>query len=206
VKRYALLSCLLMLLSPAFATAQTPVVIEGLQVIAERQYAVDTQGAIDTSGEGVFLASARVYLFEDAENADSTWKTLVANESVEKDLPDDDSVVYKKTELDDVGDRATALHIEATMDNGEQGTFRTVIAQRDAMIVTATVIAGSSKSAERADEIATAMIERDPSDTEPTYDGLGSSTGGVWDVFLPADADELKGLTAYADKETRPAE
>lgn len=206
MKRYALLSCLLMLLSPAFAAAQTPVVIEGLQVIAERQYAVDTQGAIDTSGEGVFLASARVYLFDDVKNADSTWKTLVANESVEKDLPKDDSVVYEKTELDDIGDRAMALHIEATMDNGEQGTFRTVITQRDAMIVTATVIAGSPEGAARADEIATAMIERDPSDTESVYDGLGSSTGGVWDVFLPADADELKGLTAYADKETRPAE
>lgn len=195
-----------MLLLPAVAAAQTPVVIEGLQVIAERQYAVETQGAIDTSGEGVFLVSARVYLFEDTENADSTWKTLVANESVEKDLPKDDSVVYEKTELDDIGDRAMALHIEAKMDNGEQGTFRTVITQRDAMIVTATVIAGSSKGAERADDIATAMIERDPSDSESKYDGLGNSSGGVWDVFLPADAAELKGLTAYADKETRPAE
>lgn len=127
VKRYVLLTCLLMLLTPALAAAQTPVAIEGLKVIAERQYAVQTEGAIDTSGEGVFLASARVYLFEDAESADSTWETLVANESVEKDLPDDDSVVYKKDELDDVGDRAMILHIEATMDNGEQGTFRTVI-------------------------------------------------------------------------------
>jgi hypothetical protein len=206
VKRYALLTCLLLLLAPAFAAAQTPVAIEGLQVIAERQYAVETEGAIDTSGDGVFLANARVYLFEDAGSADSTWETLVANESVEKDLPDDDSVVYEKTELDDVGDRAMVLHIEATMDNGEQGAFRTVIAQRDAMIVTATVIAGSPEGAERADEIITAMIKRDPSDTESTYDGLGNSTGGVWDVFLPADADELKGLTAYADKETRPAE
>jgi hypothetical protein len=206
LKRYALLTCLLMLLSPALAAAQTPVAIEGLQVIAERQYAVETEGAIDTSGEGVFLASARVYLFNDAESADSTWETLVANESVEKDLPDDDSVVYEKTELDGVGDRAMVLHIEAKMDNSEQGAFRTVIAQRDAMIVTATVIAGSPEGAEKADEIATAMIKRDPSDTDSTYDGLGTSTGGVWDVFLPADADALDGLTAYADKETRPAE
>ena len=206
MKRYALLSVLLALLTPAFAAAQTPVAIEGLQVIAERQYAVETEESIDTSGEGVFLASARVYLFEDTDSADSTWETLIANESVEKDLPDDDSIVYKKTELDDVGDRAMILHIEAKMDNSEQGAFRTVIAQRDAMIVTATVIAGSPEGAERADEIVKAMIERDPSDTESTYDGLGNSTGGGWDVFLPADADELDGLTPYADKETRPAE
>lgn len=205
VKRFALLACLLTLTMPALTAAQTPVAIEGLQVIAERQYASETEDTIDTSNDGVFLVSARVYLFDSADDAESTWETLVANESVERDLPDDDSILYEKTELEDVGDRAMILYIEATMDSGDSGAFRTVIAQRDAMIVTVTVIAGSPEAAEIADTMVAKMIERDPAESEAQYDGLGNSTGGVWDVFLPADAESLQGLTSYADKETRPA-
>ncbi len=205
VKRIALLACLLSLLPAAAIAAQTPIAIEGLQVIAERQYASETEQTIDTSGDGVFLVSARVYLFDEADNADSTWETLIANESVEKDLPVDDSIRYEKIDLDDVGDRAMILHIDAKMDTVDGGTFRTVIAQRDDMIVTVTAIAGSPEAAEIADTLVTEMIERDPAESDAAYDGMGASTGGVWDVFLPADADELQGLQAYADKETRPA-
>ena len=203
VKRFALLVCLLTLL-PATGAAQTPVVIEGLQVIAERQYATETEQAIDTSGDGVFLVSARVYLFDSSDDAESTWETLVANESIERDLPVDDSILYEKIELEDVGDRAMILHIEAQMDTVDSGIFRTVIAQRDEMIVTVTAIAGSAEAAEIADTVATAMIERDPADSDARYDGMGASTGGVWDVFLPAEDDALQGLQAYADTETRP--
>lgn len=204
VKRFSLLACLLTLL-PAAGAAQTPVVIEGLQVIAERQYATETQQAIDTSGDGVFLVSARVYLFDTSDNAESTWKTLVANESVERDLPTDDSILYEKTELKDVGDRAMILHIEANGDIEDSGIFRTVVTQRDEMIVTVTAIAGSAEAATIADAVASAMIERDPADSAGDYDGMGASSGGVWDVFLPADDDALQGLQAYADTETRPS-
>lgn len=203
--RSLLLACLISLVAPAVVAAQTPVVIEGLEVIAERQYAVETQDTIDTSTGGVFLVSARVYLFDKADNANSTWDTLVANESVEKDLPNDDSVKYEKTEREDVGDRAMVLHIETSEGAGEPGAFRTIIIQRDSMIVTATVIAGSSESAAIADEIGKAMIEREPGENDSIYDGTGKSRGGVWDVFLPADAEPLQGLMAYADKETRPS-
>ena len=206
VKRIALLACLLTFIPANGAAAQTPIAIEGLQVIAERQYASETEQAIDTSGDGVFLVSARVYLFDEADNAESTWDTLVAAESVEKDLPKDDaSFSYEKTELKDVGDRAMILSINAELTEGTTGTFRTVIAQRDEMIVTVTAIAGSAEAAEIADTLVAEMIERDPAQSESTYDGLGASSGGVWDVFLPDDADELQGLQAYADKETRPA-
>ena len=112
-------------------------------MIAERQYASETEGTIDTSGDGAFLVSVRVYVFDSSDHADSTWGTLVANESVERDLPDDDSVNYEKTELDDLGDRAMAINLEAELAEGDTGVFRTIIAQRDAMIVTANVVAGS---------------------------------------------------------------
>lgn len=190
---------------PVASAAQTPVAINGLQVIAERQYAAETEETIDTSGDGVFLVSARVYLFDDADSAESTWETLVANESVEQDLPDDGSVNYEKIELDDVGDRAMILSLEAELAEGDVGAFRTVIAQRDAMIVSVNVVAGSPDGSHLADEMVTEMIERDPADTEAKYDGMGGSTGGVWDVFPPADAELLQGLKSYADKETRPA-
>lgn len=205
MKRFALLACLLTFMIPTAAAAQTPVALEGLQVIAERQYAAETEGNIDTSGEGVFMLSVRVYVFDEADNADSTWDLLVANESVEQDLPDDDSVSYEKTELEDIGDRAMAINLEAEMAEDNTGVFRTVIAQRDAMIVTVNVVAGSPDGARLADDLLAEMIERDPSDSESNYDGMGGSTGGVWDVFPEADTESLQGLIPYADKETRPA-
>ena len=204
LKRFALFACLLALMIPIASAAQTPVAIEGLQVIAERQYASETEGTIDTSGDGAFLVSVRVYVFDSSDHADSTWGTLVANESVERDLPDDDSVNYEKTELDDLGDRAMAINLEAELAQGDTGVFRTIIAQRDAMIVTANVVAGSPDGAKLAEEMVAEMIERDPADSESDYDGMGGSTGGVWEVFPPADSDILEGLTPYADKETRP--
>jgi hypothetical protein len=207
LKRPLFLASMLILLLPQTMHAQTPVVIDGLQVIAERQYATDPGLPIDTQDEGVYLVSARVYLFNSQENAESTWETLVAAESIEQDLPaDDDSMVYEKTELENVGDRATVLSLSAEMDKGETGAFRTVVIQQDAMIVTVTAIASSVDAATVADDIAIAMIEREPADTESEYDGLGGSTGSVWEVFLPADAEELGDLTAYADKETRPVQ
>lgn len=197
---------MLLLVLPQVAVAQTPVAIDGLQVIAERQYAADPEGTIDVGSSGVFLASVRVYLFDSPENAESTWETLVAAESIESDLPaDDESINYEKTDVDDIGDRATVLSLSADMPEGETGAFRTMIVQQDSMIVTVTAIAGSGDAAEIADAIASTMIERETGDGESEYDGMGGSTGGVWEIFLPTDADELGDLQAYADKETRPA-
>src|SRR5699024_4104877 len=118
---------------------------------------------------------------------------------------DDDSLSYEKTEIDDIGDRAMVLNLSAEIREDETATFRTMIIQKGAMIVTVNAIAGSGDDAEGADAIAIAMIERQPGDGESEYDGNGGSTGGVWEVFLPADAEELGELQAYADKETRPA-
>lgn len=205
MKYLILTASLLVLLLPQVVQAQTPVAIDGLQVIAERQYAADPGGTIDTSSDGVFLASVRVYLFDSSENAESTWATLVAAESIESDLPDDNSVNYEKTEVEDIGDRATVLSLSAEMPEGETGAFRTMIVQQGSMIVTVTAIAGSVDAARVADDIAIAMIEREPGDGASEYEGMGGSTGGVWEVFLPADADELGDLQSYADKETRPA-
>lgn len=201
-----LLTSLLFLLMTQSTLAQTPVAIEGLQVIAERQYAADVSGTIDTNTEDVFLATVRVYLFDNAENAESTWQTLVAAESIEADLPDDDdSVSYEKLEVEDVGDRAVVLSLSAELDDEQTGVFRTMMSQKDAMIVTVTVIAGSVEAATIADDIVAAMIDREPGDDDAVYDGNGASSGGVWEVFLPGDADELGALRSYADKETRPA-
>ncbi len=201
-----LISLVVLLFSPAITHAQTPAAIEGLEFILERQYASDTEGALDPDSEGVYLVSARVYQFDAAENADSTWETLVAAESVAADIPeDDDSVSYESTELEDVGDRATVLSLSAELDGGRVGAFRTIIIQTDATIVTVTAIAGSSDAALIADDIGIAMSEREAGDDDTNYDGMGGSTGGGWEIFLPADAEELGGLQAYADKETRPA-
>lgn len=196
----------LLLLLPQSAHAQTPAAISGLQVIAERQYADETRGPIDTSSDGVFLASARVYLFDSPEDAESTWDTLAAAESIERDLSEeDDTVSYEKFEVEDLGDRAMVVSLSAEISENETGAFRTMIVQQGEMIVTVTVIAGSMGAAEIADDIAAAMIEREPGDDAAVYDGNGSSSGGVWEVFLPSDADELGDLKSYADKETRPA-
>lgn len=196
----------MLLLLPQVAQAQTPAAIAGLEIIAERQYATDVSGTIETGSNNVFLASARVYLFSNAEDAESTWELLTAAESIEDDLvEDDDSVSYEKFDVDDIGDRAMVISLTADISDDETGAFRTMMIQQDAMIVTVTVIAGSAESAELADDIAIGMIEREAGDNESVYDGNGASTGGVWEIFLPADAEELGDLQAYADKETRPA-
>lgn len=201
-----LLASILILILPQAMHAQTPVAIDGLQVIAERQYSTDPTQPIDTGDDAVFLASARVYLFDSPEHAESTWETLTAAESIEQDLPeDDDSVTFEKTELEDVGDRAMVISLSAELSEGDTGVFRTAIIQRGAMIVTVTAIAGSVESAQIADNIAIAMIDRELGESDAEYDGMGESTGGMWEIFLPADAEELGDLHAYADKETRPA-
>lgn len=204
--KYFLLLASFLLFLPQTTLAQTPIAIDGLQIIAERQYATAPDQPLDADAEGLFVVSARVYLFDSPDHAETTWDTLVAAESIEQDLPeDDDSVTYEKTELEDVGDRAMVLSLSAEMPEGDTGAFRTVIIQNETMIVTVTAIASSVEAAEAADVIAIAMSEREPADTEAEYDGLGGSTGGVWEIFLPVDAEELGDLQAYADKETRPA-
>lgn len=206
LKPSLLLATVFLLLFPQMSSAQTPVALDGLKVIAERQYATDPGSTIDSIESGVYLASVRVYLFDSTEGAESTWETLVAAESVESDIPeDDDSVTYEKIDIEDVGDRAMVLSLSAELPDGETGAFRTMVVQKETTIVTVTIIAASVEDAEIADVIATAMIEREPGDDEADYDGMGGSTGGVWEIFLPADAEELGGLTAYADKEIRPA-
>lgn len=205
MKRLLPAIALVLSLFPAMMHAQTPEAIQGLQVIAERQYATDVSGTIDTQSEAVFLVSARVYLFDSDEDAQSTWETLVAAEAIEDDLAEaDDTVVYEKFEVEDIGDRAMVISVSAQVSENETGAFRTIIIQQDAMIITVTAIAGSAETAEIADDIAIAMIEREPGSSASEYDGNGASSGGVWEMFLPADADELGDLTAYADKETRP--
>lgn len=196
---------LLLLLIPVSAHAQTPVAIEGLQVIAERQYATDSDAPFDTSTDDVFLASARVYLFDDEVQAESTWETLTAADVVAQQIPEDnESISYETTELEGVGDRAVVINLNAELEEAT-GVFRTVIIQNGTAIITVTVIAGSQDSAAIADDIAMAMSERDAGEDEAIYDGTGKSTGGVWEIFLPADSDVLGDLKPYADKETRPA-
>lgn len=202
-----LLPFLLLLISatPVLAFAQTPAAMTGLQTIAERQYAIELDKPIDTSGDGIFMATARVYQFDSEANANPTYEQLVDAEGVRSQLPaDDDSVKLETTELNDVGDRGTVLHLQADLQEGELGYFRTAIVQQGAMVVTVTVIAGTTEASEAAEGIATAMIDREPGDDAGTYEGNGKSTGGVWDVFLPEDAEELGGLQAYMDKEMRP--
>lgn len=202
---YLLLTLIFLL--PQVTTAQTPVALDGLNVIAERQYIAEGADEIDTSSEGVMLVTARVYLLDEPEAAESTWETLVAAQTIEDDLPeDDDSFTYEKIELEDVGDRAVVLNLSAKISESETGVFRTIMIQQGTTIVTVNAIAGSTEAVEIADSIAKAMIQREPGDGDSTYDGMGASTGGVWEVFLPADADELAGLDAMADRETHPAE
>ncbi len=184
--------------------AQTPAALTGLQVIAERQYAAETESVIDTTSKGVFLASARVYLFDDEQAAEPAWDTLVDAESITADLGDDADDKLIRDELETMGDRGVALSVSIELDAGATAEYRSVMTQRGAMIVTVTVIAGSADAAKIADDIAAAMIDREPGTSPSVYDGYGASTGGVWDVFLPQDAEELTGLTAYLDKETRP--
>lgn len=205
MKRFAPLLALFAFITPSLVAAQTPEVIAGLQVIAERQYAADTTGTLDTTQDAVYLASARVYLFDDEESAKPVWETLIAVEAIENDLGDAAGDTIVRDDLEDIGDQAVAISVAVDLQDNQSAVYRTVVAQRGAMIVTVTVIAGSEDSAGIVDTIAAAMIARDPSTAIAKYDGNGNSTGGVWDVFLPKDAEELTGITAYLDKETRPA-
>lgn len=205
MKRIAPLLALIALIAPSLVAAQTPEVIAGLQVIAERQYAADTTGTLDTTQDAVYLASARVYLFDDEASTKPVWETLVAVEVIEDTLGDAAGDTIVRENLDNIGDQAVAISVSVDLQDNQTAVYRMVVAQRGAMIVTVTVIAGSEQTANLADSVATAMIARDPSTAIAKYDGNGGSTGGVWDVFLAKDAPELTGLTAYLDKETRPA-
>lgn len=187
------------------AHAQTPTAIAGLQVVPEPQYASETESTIDTTTDGVYLVSARVYLFDDEDAASPAWETLVSADSITTDLGDEAEDKLIREELDDLGDRGMAISVSVELAEGEWAEYRSVMTQRGAMIVTVTAITGSADAAMIADDIAGEMIEREPSTAPSVYDGYGASTGGVWDVFLPQDADQLTGLTAYLDKETRPS-
>lgn len=207
IVKVSLAILLALILTPGVTstTAQTPTTLSGFQVIAERQYAAETESTIDTTGDGVFLASARVYLFDNEQAAEPTWNTLVDAESIATDLGDEADDKLVREELEQMGDRGMALSISVELDAGATAEYRSVMTQRGAMIVTVTMIAGSADAATIADDIAAAMIDREPGTSPSVYDGYGASTGGVWEVFLPQDAEELTGLTAYLDKETRPS-
>lgn len=195
----------LTLLFSVQVAAQTPAPITGLQVIAERQYAMDPSAPLAADDKGVALATVRAYLFDSENNANATWETLVAADAVQRDLPkNDDSIQYEQVELNDIGDRAMVLNLTTTRDDGSTGIFRTVIVQKNATLISVTVIAGSLDAATTADAIATAMSNRTADLSPAVYDGTGKSHGGVWSMFLPENAKELGGLQVYADKETRP--
>lgn len=205
MKRISPLLALLLFIVPGSMFAQTPAVIDGLQVIAERQYAATSDGTIDTSSEGVYLASARVYLFDSEADVQPVWDTLVDVDVIKQDLGESADTEIAREDLKDIGDQAVSLTVDVDLEDNTTSLFRTVIARRGAMIVTVNTIAGSADAAMVADTMATAMIARDPGSAPSVYDGYGESSGGVWDVFLPKDAKQLSGLIAYMDKETRPS-
>lgn len=189
---------------PGASWAQTPRVIEGLIVIAERQYAMDPDAPITTEGGGIFLATARVYQFDTEEHANPVYGELVKAEGLTAQLPaNDTSVKLHSAEIAGVGDRATVLNLVTT--DTSLGKFRMVIAQDEAVLVTVTIIAGSDDAVQAAEEIARVMIEREPGTSASTFNAHGASSGGVWDVFPTTDAPELRGLQSFQDKEIRPA-
>lgn len=202
--RLAALLIMIMMLIPSTISAQTPVPMTGLKVIAERQYAASTDQPLETAGDGVLLLTVRVYQFENEEQANPVFETLVEAEGVTSQLPKDGSVTLETTDLKDVGHRGVILNLEAGSQNDRLGYFRTAIVQNESLIVNVTVIAGSPESSEKAEAIAAAMLEREVGSGETVYEGTGKSTGGVWDLFLEPEDSLLEGLTAYQDKEIRP--
>jgi hypothetical protein len=50
-----------------------------------------------------------------------------------------------------------------------------------------------------ADDLAATMAAREPGDGAPQFNADGTSTGGLWDLFPPADDPALEHLMSFSD-------
>jgi hypothetical protein len=149
----------------------------------------------------------RIYAFNSEEHADAGWESTVESTTIESQIPTgSDKVEFQEQEIDDLGDRAWATILSAETPDGETGYFRLVYVQDGPMLYTLSAIAGSADATAVTDDLARAIVERDPSNDEVRFNPDGSSNGGVWDLLPPTDHDALTGLIPFADSEHTPTE
>src|SRR5690606_15678499 len=135
------------------------------------------------------------------------WESTVESSAIESQVPTgSDKVEFEEQEIEGLGDRAWATVLAAETPEGETGHFRLVYVQDGARLYTLSAIAGSAEATTITDDLARDILDREPGDGEVRFNPDGSSTGGIWDLLPPPDADILDGLVAFADAEHTPGE
>lgn len=188
--------------SPGATPQGTPGTLPGLQYAASRQYAPDPTKPISASDEGLFLLTARIFVFDTEAHANAGWDATVNSTTIESQLPpSSEKVQYEEIEIESLGDRAWGVTIAAETPQGDTGYFRLVYVQDGAYLYTLSAIAGSAEPTLITDAFAKAMVDAEPGDGDVEFSPDGTSRGGVWDL-MPVQGDDTAGeLVAFADSE-----
>ena len=207
------LACALLTLVPA--AAQTPEAspvapaLEGLVEGASRQYSTDPELVPADDPEALVVITAHLFRFDSDDHARDAYGTLTENAAgplLGHPVPGEDGPEIEEAEIDDLGDQAHAVWLSAT--NEEEavtGHFRLLYVQDGEFLILVTAIAGSEDATEYADDIARVMTERDAGDGEVETSEDGTSSGGIWEKFPPADDDAIEGLIPFRDTYTTTA-
>ncbi len=146
--------------------------------------------------------SAAVFKFDGDDNAKKGMNTLVdeLKKSMVAEMGDEGTPTaeIQETDVKDIGDEAKGA--STTIDEGgmSMSAYLLMVRSGDTLIFLAGN--GTGNIQDTINNIGKTMADRDAGDGDGTFNEDGTSTGGLWDVFPPADDENLNGLTNGGDE------
>lgn len=210
--RALVLAALTLLLLGIPALAQTPAAspqstptqgrLEGLQAGVVRQYAADPTLNPSERPDEFSIISAHVFRFDSADHAAAAWQSL-REDGLEQFQPTADAgeVDVNEEERDDIGDQAYVIWLSANLEQGGAGYYRALYVQDGEFLYFLTAIAGNEQNTLVTDELAHAIVDREPGSGSANFDADGTSTGGLWDLLPDPDDDVVANLVPVQDRE-----
>jgi hypothetical protein len=190
-----------------------PSQFEGIESAVSRSWSVDFETMMMASPEaemdegGIVFLSAEALQFDTDENASTAYNVFltegVSSLSTGMDMEDEEAEITEQ-EID-LGDEGYQVDLVSTSDEG-MGAFRVTFARDGNLVFVVFAITGDLESASLATDLLDYMVnEGEPGDGEGTVNEDGTSEGGLWDVFPPADHPALEGLISGDDELLYPA-
>jgi len=188
--------------SPAATPETQP--YTGLLAGASRQYTGDPTKAPADDPESFVLISMHLFQFDTAEHAASTWTQLTEDATTPisaMGIDEDAGPEIHQGDINDLGDRAWAIWLAATTQEGTTGAFRMLYVLDGEYLIMASAMGGSEDNTLLADSITMAVTEREAGTGAASFSADGTSTGGIWDKLPRTGDPATHDLVAFADKE-----
>jgi hypothetical protein len=186
------------------ASTPAPVTLSGLQEGVTRQYSPDPTINPADNPDTFSIITVHIFRFDTGQHAAATWQSL-RESAVQQFQPAGDAgyeeIDVQEAEIEDLGDQAYAAWLSASPQEGGTAHYRVLYVQDGEYLYLLTALGGNEDATLRTDELARVIVDREPGSDDVSFNADGTSTGGLWDLFPPADDDVLENLFPVQDRE-----